>query len=122
MVELGGKGGDGNGALRATATLTTKLFPSDHGLILLSRFQSLPLACLSCHKDGVMFGLRASPSAGRPFLEPKAAKQPPRGGGEPSTASAFVAHFVADFPDGARGDPRGSRIGGGGGWFAHRGW
>jgi len=88
--------------LAKTSSLTTKLFPSDHGLIVLSRYQALPLAWLSCYRDEYIFGLRASPHAARPFLEGKRGGGSSHKSGEPSTASAHVAHFVADCEDDVR--------------------
>jgi hypothetical protein len=54
--------------LAKCSTITTKLFPADHALIVLSRHQSSPVAYLSCYKDNHVFGLRASPTAARPFI------------------------------------------------------
>ena len=85
--------------LSKCATLAIKMFPADHGLIVLQRLQSVPLAWLSCYMNGHVFGLRASPSASKPFLEKGA--RPPKYV-EPTAASPYVAHFFAEFEDGLR--------------------
>lgn len=59
---------DTAGDLSKCSTITTKLFPADHALIVLSRHQSSPLAYLSCYKDNHVFGLRVSPSSGRSLM------------------------------------------------------
>ena len=81
--------------LSKTSTISTKLFPSDHALIVLSRLQSTPIAWLSIYKDNHVFGLRAVDGVqpGRPKN-----KAP----GPPTAKSSYVAHFVCEFEDGMR--------------------
>jgi len=97
--------------LTSCSTITTKLFPADHGLIVLTRHQSTPVAYLSCYKDNHIFGLRASPSVARSHIGAAAGSddrvRPPdptkrRANIAGSVYASHVAHFVCDFEDGYR--------------------